>query len=84
MKKQARKNEPNIELSPIEFDQDKRADTGNGSQAVGTGSKVCNGSQEFKGMPFFLERIGLRISPAVNFQPFNMQLYFLAFCRGFI
>jgi len=28
--KQARKNEPNIELSPIEFDQDKRADTGNG------------------------------------------------------
>lgn len=28
--KQAKKNEPNIELSPIEFDSDKRADTGNG------------------------------------------------------
>lgn len=28
--KQAKTNEPNIELSPIEFDSDKRADTGNG------------------------------------------------------
>lgn len=28
--KQAKKNEPNIELSPIEFDSDKRGDTGNG------------------------------------------------------
>ena len=28
--KQAKKNEPNIELSPSEFDSDKRADTGNG------------------------------------------------------
>lgn len=28
--KQAKKNEPNIELSPIEFDSDKRADSGNG------------------------------------------------------
>ena len=28
--KQARKNEPNIELSPIEFDSDKRGDKGNG------------------------------------------------------
>lgn len=28
--KQAKKNEPNIELSPIEFDSDKQADTGNG------------------------------------------------------
>ncbi|RLB89686.1 MAG: flagellar basal body rod protein FlgC [Deltaproteobacteria bacterium] len=28
--KQAKKNGPNIELSPIEFDSDKRSDTGNG------------------------------------------------------
>lgn len=28
--KQAKKTEPNIELSPIEFDSDKRADNGNG------------------------------------------------------
>jgi flagellar basal-body rod protein FlgC len=28
--KQAKKNEPNIELSPIEFDADKQSDNGNG------------------------------------------------------